>query len=302
MNNVNDFIKNNYTHRNPGVRSKLKNMLKFGKLANTGKLVIFPVDQGFEHGPGRSFSKNTLGYDPLYHVEFAIEGGCNAYAAPLGFIETAANEYPGDIPLILKINNNNSLYSTKNPLSSMTSSIQDALELGCHGVGFTIYPGTSMTNENFWQLKEAIRDAHEVGLAAIVWSYARGENIAKENETALDVIAYGTHIAAQMGADIIKVKPPTKNIGLEVSKPSYENIPKDTLTDRIQHIMASAFNGKRITIFSGGVSKSIDDVIEDVKSIKNGGGHGSIMGRNLFQRNKDDAMHLLNKVIDIYKN
>jgi class I fructose-bisphosphate aldolase len=272
-----------------------------GKLAGTGKMVIFPVDQGFEHGPGRSFQPNPAGYDPLTHVEFAMEGGCNAYAAPLGFIETAANEYPGEIPMILKINNNNSLYSTKNPLSALTSGVQDALEMGCHAIGFTIYPGTSERNENFWQLKEAIREAHDAGLAAVVWAYARGENLSKEGETAVDVIAYSTQIAAQMGADIIKVKPPTAAIGLAAAESAYESVAKDTLKERIEHVMESAFNGKRITIFSGGAAKGKEAVLEEISQIKAGGGFGSIMGRNLFQRPKEEALQLLDEVIAIYK-
>ncbi|MCE7733564.1 MAG: class I fructose-bisphosphate aldolase [Candidatus Heimdallarchaeota archaeon] len=297
-----DEIINNYKHRSPGVRSKLKEMMNTGKLARTGKLVILPVDQGFEHGPARSFAPNPKGYDPLYHVELAIESGCNAYAAPLGFIEAAASEYPGQVPLILKVNNNNSLYSSPNPLSAITSGIEDALDLGCHGIGFTIYPGTAETNTGFEQLKFMIRSAHENGLAAVVWSYARGEQIAKEDETALDIIAYSAHIAAQMGADIIKVKPPTGRIGLKAAEQAYENIPKATLTERISHIIQSAFDGKRITIFSGGAAKGKEAVLDEIKEINSGGGFGSIIGRNSFQRSKSDALELLNDVMNIYKN
>lgn len=297
-----DEIINNYKHRSPGVRSKLKDMMNTGKLAGTGKLVILPVDQGFEHGPARSFSPNPKGYDPLYHVELAIESGCNAYAAPLGFIETAAAEYGGQIPLILKVNNNDSLYSSPNPLSAITSGIEDALDLGCHGIGFTIYPGSAEKNTAFEQLKYMIRQAHENSLAAVVWSYPRGEIIAKEDETGLDIVAYAAHIAAQMGADIIKVKPPTDRIGLKAAEKSYENIPKSTLTERISHVIQSAFDGRRITIFSGGAAKGKEAVLGEIKEINAGGGFGSIIGRNAFQRSKSDALELLNDVMNIYKN
>jgi len=301
MSKVRDFVRENYSHRRPGVRAKLVDMMNTGTLAGTGKMVIFPVDQGFEHGPGRSFQPNPPGYDPLYHVEFAMEGGCNAYAAPLGFIEVAADEYPGEIPLILKINNNNSLYSTDNPLPALTSGVQDALELGCHAVGFTIYPGTSMRNENFWQLREAIREAHDAGLAAVVWSYPRGQDLAKEDETALDVISYGAQIAAQMGADVIKVKAPSAHIGLKAAEKAYASVAKDTLKQRIEHVLQSAFDGRRITIFSGGAAKDTESVLEDVRQIAAGGGFGSIMGRNLFQRPKEEALELLSKIMDIYQ-
>ncbi|MCY3410493.1 MAG: class I fructose-bisphosphate aldolase [Candidatus Heimdallarchaeota archaeon] len=294
-------ILSNYGHRNAGVRGKLSQIMNTGKLAGTGKMVILPVDQGFEHGPARSFAPNPAGYDPSYHVELALEAGCNAYAAPLGFIEAAANEFPGQIPLILKVNNNDSLYSTDNPMSAITSSIQDALELGVSGIGYTIYPGTAQKNENFGVLAEFIRQAHDVGLAAVIWSYARGEGLAKDHETALDIIAYNAHIAAQMGADIIKVKPPTDVIGLEAAKKSYENIKKDTLSDRISHVIQSAFNGERIVIFSGGPAKGTEAVLEEIKEIHSGGGFGSIMGRNAFQRSKSDAIELLSNVMEIYK-
>ncbi len=300
MSRVDEILKH-YSHRLPGVRSKLWRMMNTGKLAGTGKFVILPVDQGFEHGPARSFAPNPKGYDPLYHVELAIESGCNAYAAPLGFIEAAASEYPGQIPLILKVNNNDSLFKTDNPLPAITSYIDDALELGVDAIGFTIYPGTADKNTNFGQLSELIRQAHEVGLAAVVWSYPRGENLKKEDETAIDIVAYAAHIASQMGADIIKVKPPKDKIGLKAAENAYKNIPTSTLSERIKHVIDSAFNGKRITIFSGGPAKDTESILNEIQQIHEGGGFGSIIGRNTFQRSKDDAIELLSNIMDIYK-
>jgi class I fructose-bisphosphate aldolase len=295
-------ILNNYKHVSPGVRGKLFQFMNTGNLKGTGKFVIYPVDQGFEHGPGRSFSKNPAGYDPLYHVELAIESGCNAYAAPLGFIQHAAAEYPGHIPLILKINNNDSLYSTPNPRSAITSTIEDALDLGCAAVGFTIYPGTAEKNDLFEQLKEITAEAHRVGLAMVVWSYPRGENLSKQGETALDVAAYAAQIAAQMGADVIKVKPPKSNIELQAAKSSYENIPNGSLPERVKHVVESAFNGRRIVIFSGGEAKDTQSVLAEIRDLKAGGSYGSIIGRNVFQRQKPEALQLLKDIMDIYKN
>ncbi|MHA2363303.1 MAG: class I fructose-bisphosphate aldolase [Candidatus Hodarchaeales archaeon] len=298
---VHQYLKTNYGHINPGVRSKLYQMMNHGKLAGTGKFVILPVDQGFEHGPGRTFGPNPTGYDPLYHVELAIESGCNAYAAPLGFIQAAAAEYPGSIPLILKINSNDSLFKTENPRSALTSYIDDALELGCSAIGYTIYPGTSEKNYLFEQLRELIASAHEVGIAAVIWSYPRGENLSKSGETALDVVAYAAHIPCQMGADIVKVKPPNDLIELKESKPIYENIPKSTLSERVAHVVESAFNGRRIVIFSGGAAKGTEEVLDEIRAIHQGGGFGSIIGRNSFQRPKDEAIALLNSIMEIYK-
>src|SRR5210317_420207 len=121
-------ILNYYESDNPGVKANLARILMSGRLAGTGKLVILPVDQGFEHGPARSFAKNSPGYDPHYHFQLAIESGCNAYAAPLGFLEAGAADFAGEIPLILKVNNSESLYSNPNPCPAVTSSVQDALQ------------------------------------------------------------------------------------------------------------------------------------------------------------------------------
>lgn len=298
---VNDYLKKNYSHVSPGVRSKLFSIANTGTLKGTGKFVIYPVDQGFEHGPGRSFSKNPAGYDPLYHVELALEAGTNAYAAPLGFIQAAAAEYPGHIPYILKVNNNDSLFKTSNPSSAITSTIDDALDLGCSAVGFTIYPGTSEKNTIFEQLKEFTAEAHRSGLAVVVWSYPRGDNISKEGETALDVVAYAAQIAAQIGADIIKVKPPTAMVEVEAAKGSYENIKKDTLSDRVSHVIDSAFKGRRIVIFSGGAAKDKESVLSEIKELQKGGAFGSIIGRNVFQRPKAEALDLLKDIMEIYK-
>src|SRR5919202_1804816 len=127
-----------YGSDNPGTLTNLARLLNAGTLAGTGKLVILPVDQGFEHGPARSFAVNPQAYDPRYHFELAIEAGCNAYAAPLGFLDAAAADFPGDIPLILKLNNHDTLQDDADPVPSVTASVQDALELGCVAVGYTI--------------------------------------------------------------------------------------------------------------------------------------------------------------------
>lgn len=291
-----------YAGSNAGVLTNLARMLNHGRLAGTGKMVILPVDQGFEHGPARSFAKNPLGYDPRYHVELAIESGCNAYAAPLGFIEAIAADYAGQIPLILKLNNNDSLYSSKNPCSAVTSTIDDALRLGCSAVGFTIYPGTAFKNEQYEQIRELSAEAKSVGLPTVMWSYARGEGLSKAGETGIDVIAYAAQIACQLGAHIVKVKPPTAHIEQDAARKEYEahHIPVETLTDRIQHVVQSCFNGRRIVIFSGGASKGIDEVLEEIRELNRGGAFGSIMGRNAFQRPKDEAVKLLHDIMDIY--
>ena len=292
-----------YSSENPGVKANLARIMNTGRLAGTGKFVILPVDQGFEHGPARSFAPNPGGYDPRYHVELAIEAGCNAYAAPLGFIEAVASDYAGDLPLILKLNNSDGLAKGIEPCSAITGSVEDALRLGCAAIGYTIYPGSGARNEQYEALRELILEAKAVGLPSIVWSYPRGTGLSKEGETAVDVAGYAAQIAAQLGAHIIKVKPPTAHLEQGEAKKVFEKfqIPTATLADRVRHVVDAAFRGKRIVIFSGGEAKGTDAILAEVKELAAGGSFGSIMGRNSFQRPRAEAIQLLHAVMDIYR-
>lgn len=284
-----------YESENPGVKANLARILMHGKLSGTGKLVILPVDQGFEHGPIKSFEVNPDAYDPHYHFQLAVDSGVSAYAAPLGMIEAGASTYAGMLPLILKLNSANSLHS-KNLTSdqAITASIKDALRLGCVAVGFTIYPGSAKCFDMMEEACEIIAEAKSCGLAVVLWSYPRGEGISKEGETAVDVIAYAAHIAALLGANIIKVKLPTNHL----EKEKIENV--ESLSKRIEYIKKSCFAGKRIVVFSGGESKSVNDICNEAKEIKQGGGNGSIIGRNTFQRKREEALSMLKDIMNIY--
>ena len=293
-----------YESDNPGVKTNLARILMSGKLGGTGKLIILPVDQGFEHGPARSFAKNTLAYDPHYHFKLAIDAGLSAFAAPLGMLETGADTFAGQIPLIMKINSSNSLSNEKTaPSQALTGSVSEAIRLGCSAVGFTIYPGSEMALDMISEIQEIAVEAKDAGLAVVVWSYPRGGNISKEGETAVDIVSYAAHMAALVGAHIIKVKPPTSYIEQEEAKKVYEaeNIPITLLNERIKHIVQSCFNGKRLVVFSGGSSKDKESLLEEIKELYLGGASGSIIGRNSFQRPYNEALNLLNEIIDIYK-
>ncbi|MDQ6733224.1 MAG: class I fructose-bisphosphate aldolase [Nitrospirota bacterium] len=291
-----------YGSDNPGTKANLARLLGHGQLADTGRLVILPVDQGFEHGPARSFAPNPAGYNPLYHFELAVEAGCNAYAAPLGFLEAGADQYAGAIPLILKLNNHDVLHDEKDPLSAVTGSVQDALRLGCVAVGFTIYPGSAHSTAMYEQLRDIAEEAKACGLAVVVWSYPRGSGLSKEGETAIDVVAYAAQIAAQLGAHVIKIKLPTDHLEQAAAKKVYESekVPIKSLTERVRHVVQSSFNGRRIVIFSGGAKSADANVFEEARAIRDGGGFGSIIGRNSFQRPKADAIKFLQTVMGIY--
>lgn len=298
-----DEILSWYGSENPGTLSSLARMMNHGRLAGTGKLVILPVDQGFEHGPARSFAPNPPAYNPHYHFELAIESGCNAYAAPLGFLEAGAREFAGKIPLILKINDHDLTVDENDPNQAQTGSIAAALRLGCCAIGFTIYPGSTQRLHMYNQIRALSEEAKRHGLAVIIWSYARGTALSKEGQTAIDISGYAAHIAAQLGANIIKVKLPTDHIEHPAAKKVYEaqRIPIATLSDRVKHVVQCTFGGRRIVIFSGGETTTDDDkLLDGIRAVQSGGGFGSIIGRNSFQRPKAEAIKLLGRIMDIY--
>ncbi|MFO0617525.1 MAG: class I fructose-bisphosphate aldolase [Polyangiaceae bacterium] len=292
-----------YPSDNPGTLTNLYRLLDTGTLAGTGKLVILPVDQGFEHGPIRTFAPNPAGNDPEYHVNLAIDSGCNAYAAPLGALEAVAGKYAGQIPLILKLNNSDTLAKVEQPCSAITGSVEDALRLGCVGIGYTIYPGSGHRNRMYEDLKDLTAEAKRKGLVVVTWSYPRGAGLSKAGETGVDVCAYAAHIAAQLGAHIVKVKPPTAHVEFDETKKALEKNPAklDTLADRVRYVVANTFAGKRVVIFSGGEAKGTDQLLAEVKELAQGGAFGSIMGRNAFQRPRAESLKLLADVMQIFK-
>jgi fructose-bisphosphate aldolase, class I len=298
-----DEILSWYAGQNPGVLANLYRLLMHGRLGGTGRMVILPVDQGFEHGPARAFGPNSAAYDPHYHFRLALEAGCSAYAAPLGFLEAGAAEFAGQLPLILKLNSHDTLQDEADPLGAQTASVRDALRLGCVAVGYTIYPGTAERIKLYEQLRGIAEEAKSYGLVVVVWSYPRGTGLKKEDETAIDVTAYAAQIAAQLGAHIIKVKPPSAHIAQDAARKVYDQqaIPIESLPDRIAHIIQSSFNGRRIVIFSGGAAKDENAIFDELRGIRDGGGFGSIIGRNSFQRPWDEALTFLDKVFSIYE-
>ncbi|NBV07307.1 MAG: class I fructose-bisphosphate aldolase [Proteobacteria bacterium] len=293
-----------YESDNAGTKTNLARILMHGKLGGTGKMVILPVDQGFEHGPDRSFAVNPDAYDPHYHFELAIDAGLNAYAAPLGMIEAGADTFAGAIPTILKVNSSNSLHNGGTaPHQATTASVKDALRLGCSAIGFTIYPGSDAAFDMFEEIREMSEEAKSYGLAVVIWSYPRGGDLSKIGETAMDICAYAAHIAALLGAHIIKVKPPTQALeNLEAVK-VYEKlqIPVATLEERIRHVMKTTFNNRRIVVFSGGNAKGENEIYSEIREIYKGGANGSIIGRNTFQRPRAEALKMLENIIQIYQ-
>jgi len=297
-------ILDNYESDCPGTKANLARILMQGKLGGTGRLLILPVDQGFEHGPARSFAANPPAYDPHYHFQLALDAGLSAYAAPLGMIEAGAATFAGQIPLILKLNSANSLARAKEAADqAVTASVDDALRLGASAIGLTIYPGSDAAYGMIEEAQALALEAKRKGLAVVIWSYPRGGALSKAGETAIDISAYAAHMAALLGAHIIKVKPPSEHLELEAAKKVYESQRVDigSLAARIRHVVQAAFNGRRLVVFSGGEAKDEAGLLAEVRAIRDGGGTGSIIGRNSFQRPREEALRLLDTIVDIYK-
>lgn len=297
-------ILSRYESDSPGVKANLGRILMHGKLAGTGNLVILPVDQGMEHGPDASFAPNPAAYDPHYHFQLAIDAGLSAYAAPLGMIEAGAATFAGRVPMILKVNNANSLFPRGVPKDqAVTGGVKDALRLGCSAIGLTIYPGSAASFDMMEEATELIAEAKSYGLASVVWSYPRDGDLTKDGETAIDICAYATHIAAMIGAHIIKVKLPTDFVETPAVGDLYRQgaVPLTSLAERVAHVMKAAFNGRRIVVFSGGGKKGEQSIYDEARAIKTGGGNGSIIGRNSFQRERGAALDMLGKIVDIYR-
>ena len=295
-------VLSNYTGETVGVKTNLARLLMSGSLKGTGRLLMLAVDQGFEHGPGRSFQSNPAAYDPLYHFQMAADAGVSAYAAPLGMLEVGADRFLGRVPLVLKLNSSNTLVSSDNePDQAMTASVQDAVRLGCVGVGFTLYSGADTSFRMIEDMGEQIREAKSAGLCVIIWSYPRGAGVSKAGETALDIVAYGVHMAALCGAHIIKAKLPTAHIEHAAHQHAYASIEKEALADRVRHVVRCSFEGRRLVLFSGGEAKSVDTVLEESHAIRRGGGHGSVIGRNSFQRPQKEGIELLRSIQNILR-
>ena len=292
-------ILDKYEATTPAVKANIARILMHGRLGGTGKVIILPVDQGFEHGPARSFAVNPPAYDPHYHYQLAVDAGLNAFAAPLGMLEAGADTFAGQIPTILKVNSSNSWATSIQ--QALTGSVDDAVRLGCAGIGFTIYPGSDDIFDSMQQIAELSSEAKAYGLATVIWSYPRGGKLSKEGELALDVGAYAAHMAALLGAHIIKVKLPSDHVEQAEAKKVYEGTDWSKQSDRVKHVVQSSFAGRRVVVFSGGASKGVDAIYQDARDIRDGGGNGSIIGRNTFQRERGEALAMLDKLVRIYK-
>lgn len=276
-----------YSYEPAAVRQNLARLI--GGSFSQRHCFIMAVDQGFEHGPQRSFGDdNAWGWDPRRHLQLASQEKISALTAPLGFLQDI-HHTETHVPLILKLNHASALYP-KNvaPTLAQVASVRDAVRLGCIGVGWTLYPGSSQFLAQLENLREVIAEARDHGLFTMVWSYPRGEALSKDQEREGDVIAYGAHMACLAGAHIVKVKIPSGD--------------HQTKKNTMKRIVSSCFQGRRWVLFSGGEKATDTSLLEEANLICEVGAHGAVMGRNIFQRSWQDAQSLLRDLLEIYNN
>ncbi|CAM3341949.1 class I fructose-bisphosphate aldolase [Rhodothermus bifroesti] len=305
--------------RNPRVLRAMQELFNTGRLAGTGYLSILPVDQGIEHSAGASFAKNPEYFDPENIVRLAIEGGCNAVATTFGVLGAVARKYAHKIPFILKLNHNELLTYPNTYDQILFARVKDAWNMGCLGVGATVYFGSPESRRQLQEVSEAFAYAHELGMVTILWCYLRN-NAFKVNgvnhETAADLTGQANHLGVTIEADIIKQKQPTHNGGykaLNTGDSSYGKLDERIYTeltsehpiDLTRYQVANCYMGRCGLINSGGGSKGKDDLREAVRTAvinKRAGGMGLISGRKAFQRPMSEGVALLHAIQDVYLN
>jgi class I fructose-bisphosphate aldolase len=299
------------SNRGPAVQRNLQAFYNQGRLGGTGYLSILPVDQGVEHSAGASFAPNPLFFDPENIIRLAIEGGCNAVASTLGVLSSVSHRYAHKIPFLVKLNHNEMLTYPNIYDQTLFASVEQAFELGAAAVGATVYFGAPESRRQILEVSEAFARAHELGMVCFLWAYLRNPGFKKEGvdyHTAADLTGQANHLAATIGADIIKQKQADKNGGYtavnfgKTSPKVYEELTTDHPIDLVRYQVANCYMGRIGMINSGGASGK-DDLHQAVRTAvinKRGGGMGLISGRKAFQKPMAEGVKLLNAIQDVY--
>ncbi|MFP4262649.1 MAG: class I fructose-bisphosphate aldolase [Halomonas sp.] len=298
--------------RSPAVMRSLQALFDHGRLGGSGYLSLLPVDQGIEHSAGASFAPNPLYFDPAKIVELAIEGGCNGVASTLGVLASVARRYAHKIPMILKLNHNETLSHPAIYDQTLFAQVEQAFDMGCVAVGATIYFGSHESRRQIMEISEAFERAHQLGMATVLWAYLRNPAFKHEGtdyHLAADLTGQANHLAATLKADIVKQKLPETNGGYRAigfghtHDRVYDTLAADHPIDLARYQVACCYMGRAGLINSGGGAKGASDLGEAVRTAvinKRAGGMGLISGRKAFQKPMDEGVELLNAIQDVY--
>lgn len=298
--------------RSPAVMRSLQALFDHGRLGGSGYLSLLPVDQGIEHSAGASFAPNPLYFDPANIVELAIEGGCNGVASTLGVLSSVARRYAHRIPMMLKLNHNETLSHPAIHDQTLFAQVEQAFDMGCVAVGATIYFGSHESRRQIMEISEAFERAHQLGMATVLWAYLRNPAFKHEGtdyHLAADLTGQANHLAATLKADIVKQKLPETNGGYRdvgfghTHDRVYDTLATDHPIDLARYQVACCYMGRAGLINSGGGAKGASDLGEAVRTAvinKRAGGMGLISGRKAFQKPMAEGVGLLNAIQDVY--
>ncbi|MBC7534112.1 MAG: class I fructose-bisphosphate aldolase [Ferruginibacter sp.] len=314
-----DFVDDIYalSDRNIQTLNNLSRIFNFGRLAGTGYLSILPVDQGVEHSAGASFAPNPIYFDPENIIKLGIEGGCNAVATTYGGLGMLARKYAHKIPFIVKINHNELLTYPNKADQIMYGTVREAWNLGAAAVGATIYFGSPEAGRQIVEVARAFAEAHEMGMATILWCYLRNDSFKKDGvdyHVSADLTGQANYLGATIQADIIKQKLPENNGGFKamntgnssygkLDKRMYTDLASDNPIDLCRYQVANCYMGRAGLINSGGASAGDTDLKEAAITAvinKRAGGTGLISGRKSFQKPMADGVRILNTIQDVY--
>ena len=297
--------------RKPGVLRALQTLIDHGRLGGSGYLSILPVDQGVEHAGGASFAPNPIYFDPENIVRLAIAGGCNAVASTLGVLGSIGRRYAHKIPFLVKLNHNELLTYPNEFDQTLFANVEQAFDMGAVAVGATIYFGAPESRRQIIEISEAFQQAHELGMATVLWAYLRNNGFKKDGvdyHESADLTGQANHLAVTIEADIVKQKQATCNggykaIGFGKTHPKvYEDLTSEHPIDLVRYQVANCYMGRIGMINSGGPSGQ-DDLHQAVRTAvinKRAGGMGLISGRKAFQKPMDEGVKLLNAIQDVY--
>ena len=309
-----DFVDRVITQsdRKPGVLRAMQTLFSSGRLAHTGYVSILPVDQGVEHSAGASFAPNPLYFDPQNIVELAIEGGCNCVASTLGVLGSVARRYAHKIPMLGKINHNETLTYPAKYDQTLFASVDQAFDMGAVAVGATIYYGSDESRRQIQEVSEAFQHAHELGMATVLWAYLRNSKFKHEGtdyHASADLSGQANHLAATIEADIVKQKQAENNGGYKAigfghtNDKVYSKLTSDNPIDLTRYQVACCYMGRAGLINSGGASGGQNDLAQAVRTAvinKRAGGMGLISGRKAFQKPMKEGVELLHAIQDVY--
>jgi fructose-bisphosphate aldolase, class I len=277
----------------PGKKARLRRLLyEFGP--GNGTLMLLPIDQGIEHGP-RDFFPNPASKDPFYQFDLAAEAGYSALACQIGMAEKYYPDYAGEVPLILKVNGKTDIPPSDQALSTCNASVEDAVRLGADAVGYTLYVGSPRQGEDLEQLRQVREDCDRFGMPLVVWSYPRGEAVDKKGgQNTFYAIDYAARMAMEMGADVVKLNMPKIDPARDKDAQSPYNEMEVTQEEAIRQCVESA--GRSLVVLSGGSKADDETVLGNTEMIMQAGGSGVIFGRNVWQRERSEALEIVAKI------